>query len=234
MNILFDHQTFSLQTYGGISRYFRELIDGINQVPDYQADLSVMWSDNPYAQRPAPLPNFSFRGRGTFFYTSNQLYSRYRIRKNKFDVFHATYYDPYFLKDLTNRPFVITLHDMTHERLGHRFSELIIDRFTAGKHALARKAQAVIAVSQYTKQDAIDLLGLDPSKIHVVYHASSLKPIHITDTLCVDSYLLYVGNRGHYKNFKGLLMAITKLPKSLKLRVVCAGGGEFTMEEHTE
>ena len=50
MNILYDHQTFSLQNYGGISRYFSELISGINHTTRHHALLSVKYTNNTHAQ----------------------------------------------------------------------------------------------------------------------------------------------------------------------------------------
>jgi len=35
--------------------------------------------------------------------------------KNSFDIFHPTYYDPYFLNYLKGKPFVLTIYDMIHE-----------------------------------------------------------------------------------------------------------------------
>ena len=50
MNILFDHQTFSIQSYGGISRYFYELIKNFDNQNDISIDTSLILSDNTYIQ----------------------------------------------------------------------------------------------------------------------------------------------------------------------------------------
>lgn len=234
MKVQFDHQTFSLQKYGGISRYFKELIDGINEKPGIQASLALTLSDNVYVRQSAPFTKWTFRGRGSLLYKLNQIYSQRILCEGDFDVFHPTYYDPYFLKKLGNKPFVMTLHDMTHERLSQRFDDLIIDRFTAGKHELSKCAHAIIAVSEFTKRDAVDLLGISPNIIHVVPHGSSFTLTDIAEQYYNQPYLLFVGNRGHYKNFRGLLTAFSELDKSYDLLLVCAGGGPFSNEElHT-
>ncbi|MBO0937941.1 glycosyltransferase family 4 protein [Fibrella sp. HMF5335] len=232
MKILFDHQTFSIQSYGGISRYFDRLINGINATGCNQASLAIRWSDNNYIDKPLPLLSAKFKGRGRLLYIANQRYSRQIIRRGNFDLLHATYYDPYFLKEIDHRPFVITIHDMIHERLHSQFAELQLDHYIEGKHILAQKAAAIITVSEYTKHDIITLLGVDAARVHVIHHASSLPTLH-NKTLAPshEPYLLFVGSRGHYRNFGGLLVAISLLKNHSNLNLICAGGGAFTDRE---
>lgn len=234
MTILFDHQTFSIQSYGGISRYFAQLCLGINATAGNQTVLGVRWSDNVYLNTPPPFSKRQFIGRGRLLYAINQQYSHTLIRQGRFDLLHTTYYDPAFLGTLGNRPFVMTIHDMIHERLHAQFQELRPDRFVEGKRRLAEKASAIIAVSEYTRQDIIALLNVDPARVHVVHHASSL-PAQSSKALPQPdrSYLLFVGNRGQYKNFDSLLQALALLIDLSPLRLVCAGGGVFSAEEQS-
>lgn len=234
MKILFDHQIYSLQNYGGISRYFTELIAGINELTHHRAELAVPLSDNVYLPDCTQLPGGQFRGRGTLTYQLNGLYDCYQIWRGGFDLFHATYYDPYFLKLFPQQPFVMTLHDMTHERLHRQFPELRPDRFYMGKHEMARRASRIIVVSDNTKRDVVDLLNIDPDRITVIPLASTLTPnlpANKQNVKQVEPYLLFVGNRGHYKNFITLLRAVTKLLPTHQLQLVCAGGGVFSPEE---
>ena len=46
MRILYDHQIFSIQKYGGISKYFCELMK--NLPPETEYNLSLFFSDNQY------------------------------------------------------------------------------------------------------------------------------------------------------------------------------------------
>ena len=63
MNILYDHQTFSMQNYGGISRYFVELMKNMPQ--SYHCYNSVLFTENYY------FINEDFPNKGIFFDTSN-------------------------------------------------------------------------------------------------------------------------------------------------------------------
>ena len=41
MKILYDHQIFTAQKYGGISRYYCELYSHISQVPDIKPKIKI-------------------------------------------------------------------------------------------------------------------------------------------------------------------------------------------------
>jgi glycosyltransferase involved in cell wall biosynthesis len=67
-------------------------------------------------------------------------------------------------------PLVVTVHDVAVLRFPHLF------RLWHGTYArtvlprVARRARQVIAVSQATKQDVVDLLGVPDDRVTVVYH----------------------------------------------------------------
>jgi glycosyltransferase involved in cell wall biosynthesis len=86
------------------------------------------------------------------------------------DLFHAT---DHLLPRLTRIKSVFTLHDLvfrfyphTHKTLNRWFLTLMMPRFLAA-------ADAVIAVSESTKKDAIQAYGLDEAKITVIYEGVS-------------------------------------------------------------
>jgi len=236
MNVLYDHQTFSLQTYGGISRYHTELITGISKTAEHQAQVSLLLTNNVHLPESglnvrSLLPAYNIRGRGKSMYYLNQAYSALKLWKAPYDVFHATYYDPYFLAFL-KKPFVITFHDMIYEKLSDQYKELADDKsIIDNKKRLAEQATYIITVSEHTKRDVIDLLGVKPDKIRVIYHGSSLPIAEGDSDGNTRPYLLYVGNRTMYKNFYGFLNAIYPLLKRYSIRLMCAGGGAFTKVE---
>lgn len=61
MKILYDHQVFTNQVYGGISRYFYELMNHFSQNKDVKFDISLKYSNNHY------LENVNFTNHKTFF-----------------------------------------------------------------------------------------------------------------------------------------------------------------------
>ncbi|MCK8492300.1 glycosyltransferase family 4 protein [Spirosoma sp. RP8] len=242
MKIFFDHQTFSLQDYGGISRYFVELIDGINQTSTNEAYLSLLFTDNVYisekqGKKRSLIKESDFYRKKSIQYRLNKIYCYYELARTKFDVFHATYYDPYFTDVIKDKPFVVTFLDMIHERLANKFVDLSGDnKITKRKRNIAEKASAIIAISESTKNDIVELFDINPNKISVIHLGSSLK-LDSLDNIDHEmpyhkDFLLFVGNRGHYKNFIWFLKAVTPVLIKYKLKLICAGGGPFSLQEN--
>lgn len=237
MKILFDHQTFSLLSYGGIPRYYAELISGINHNTNNVAYLPLLVSNNIHlneiGMQTIPFfPKIRMPKKLQTIYFLNKLYTLSKLQQKSYDIFHATYYDPYFLPYLKGRPFVVTFLDMIHEKFGSQFSELAYDgNITKQKRIMANRADRIIAISESTKRDIVNLLEVDPAKIDVIYLGSSLLPEPLKLAKLQPPYLLFVGNRNMYKNFMGLLKAIHPLLKQYKIKLLCAGGGAFTRTE---
>ncbi|WP_373032042.1 glycosyltransferase family 4 protein [Sulfurovum sp.] len=236
MKILYDHQIFTLQKYGGISRYFYELMKKFKTMNGVSFKTALYVSNNYYIEdkhlikHVRFLPNTEFKGKKKLMSLINKPKTLFELKRQNYDIFHVTYYDPYFLDYIGSKPFVLTVHDMIHEKFQEMgpSEENIIDY----KSLLVKKASKIIAVSESTKKDLIEYFGTDASKIEVVYHGSSMLPkrgIHI-DT--PTKYILFVGLRGGYKNFNRFIRSIsTLLLDDRELSVVCVGGGRFNLDE---
>ncbi|AJI47693.1 glycosyltransferase family 4 protein [Francisella philomiragia] len=240
MKILYDHQIFTEQKYGGISRYFYELIREFHQQKNIDFDVSLFLSNNyyisdkEYADYINFLPNTKFKGKWRIYNTFNKIKTINLLKKNEFDVFHPTYYDPYFLKYIGNKPYVLTIHDMIHEKFSDMFS--LNDTVRRNKKLLVEKAIKIIAISENTKKDLIDLLKVDENKIEVIYHGNSLafnKDISESSNMYIpEKYILFVGERRIYKNFDFFIESVTPiLTKNKDLFIVCAGGLEFNKKD---
>jgi glycosyltransferase involved in cell wall biosynthesis len=107
------------------------------------------------------------------------------------------------------------------------------------KKILAENATKIIAISEHTKADIIKFLDIDPERIQVIYLASSFNPKKISRPFGQNTmhsppekYLLFLGNRILYKNFRFLIEALVPVfKKNSNLHLVCAGGGQFTQSE---
>jgi len=238
MKILYDHQIFTSQKYGGISRYFYELVREFDDTQEVTCEISLLVSNNHYISDKKfinyidLLPNKQFRGKHRIFNLFNKPYSILKLKEQNFDVFHPTYYDPYFLKYLGDKPFVLTVYDMIHEKFSDMF--LTTDKTSEQKRLLVEKATKIIAISQSTKNDLMELFGTDESKIEVVYLGNSMfpKPNITLSFEMPKKYLLFVGSRGGYKNFERFIKGVASIVNQNKeLFVVCAGGGKFSSGE---
>jgi glycosyltransferase involved in cell wall biosynthesis len=238
MRIVFDHQIFSLQEYGGISRYFQELGKKLAVRPGVDLEIRAPLYLNRHIKEGGiktrgffvpKLPKIT-----KFAYKVDSMLVKRSLHQNPPDIVHETYYsENAFASDNSN--IVLTVYDMIHERLPQYFSK---DNPTVlAKLAAVKRADHIICISESTQKDLIELCGVDPKKTSVTYLANSLRaPQSLSKSkskkLCDTPYLLYVGPRGGYKNFLRLLQAYglsARLRKDFKL--VCFGGEAPTKEE---
>lgn len=240
LKLLYDHQCFSYQNYGGVSRYFVELIKHINSLNLAQTELSIKYSNNQHlseikiSEFKNLFPRHKFKGKTFLLNILNKRSSKRKLLQRNFDVFHPTYYDTYFLNNLSGKPFVLTVHDMIHELFPEAISKW--DKTSEHKKILIKEAKKIICVSNNTKNDLIKLLNADERKISVIYHANSLnykKSPELERRLNLPGkFLLYVGSRKYYKNFIFMITAIADLIRREKdLYFICAGGAGFSKEE---
>jgi len=201
--------------------------------------LSLKYSNNYYLKELNHLPyktlfeNYSFKGKYRLLNILNKKVSKEYISKGDYDIFHPTYYDPYFLDFLNEKPFVLTIHDMIHEIFPEIFP--LKDKISERKKLLTQRASKIIAVSENTKRDIMRILGIDEGKIEVIYHANSLKISKDVKTINIkipEKYILFIGSRRGYKNFDLFIDAVSPLiNEDNELNIVCAGGGDFNKIE---
>ena len=251
MKILYDFQIFR-QRVGGVSRYFYELIKHFRDDPGLKWELPVRYSNNEYLRnlkQPNSRTGNTFgRGKWQLRHLRNRLLhgkSRRwankelaieRIQSGEYDIFHPTCHDDYFLKFLPkNKPFVLTVYDMIHEIYPECFP--FTDPTSNRKKILAQKASRIIAISETTKRDLVNIFGIPEDKVTVIYLGNSLDAdVKLTDSNFIKDlsaqYLLFVGAREKYKNFYFFLRAVSALLlANPELQVVCAGS-IFTAEEN--
>jgi len=141
-------------------------------------------------------------------------------------LFHAT---DHLLPRLTQVKSVFTLHDLIfrfypemHKPLNRWFLTLMIPRFL-------QAADAVIAISESTKRDAVKTYGLDEAKIKVIYEGVNsrfrTRPRDVISAVrhqygLPERYILSVGTIEPRKNLTSLLEAY---------RALRDGGSEFKL-----
>ncbi len=238
LRVLYDHQIFCLQQYGGISRYFYELANHVDGFAGWDAEIFAPFHVNGYLAahegvhpKGLSIPRSFGIGRlGAWGMDTCLAYLKLRPRRDV-NILHETYYTMAdYCPAAASR--VITIHDMIYEKFPDQFPRR--DKIRQMKaHAVAR-ADHVICVSESTRRDLVTILGVAERKTSVVYHGySCVVNGHIMPAaLLKKPYLLFVGQRGGYKNFETLIQAYShslRLRKELSL--VCFGGGPFSNAE---
>lgn len=236
MTIRYDYQIFCEQPYGGISRYFYELIYRLQQKPGIHIQLDILSADNIFLEQLKGKNYWNelqFKGKKDLNRLLSNAYDSFAARMQPFDVFHPTYYSKSSLNRTAGKPMVITIHDMIDERFHQgldAYQNIIALR---AKHI--HQADKIIAVSENTKNDLIELCKVDPNKIETIYHGNSFN-VNIArfsmPKLIEQPYLLYTGKRYAYKNFERFLDSLAPIMKENNhLWLVCAGGGAFKKAE---
>ena len=224
-HVLYDHQAFEMQRFGGISRYFCEIISRLN----IGYNIGIRYCINYYLttwnihNKIIPLPRFLYKNKERYFRKRNKRFMQKKLKRDSNYVFHPTYYDPYFLDYIGIHPYVVTVHDMIHELFYDWFPEAA--EVTAQKKRIITNANRIIAISENTKKDIVKLLHVNPDKIDVIYHSTSMKPFFGKKSMDLpEKYLLYVGERYRYKNFERFVKVFAKLQKEdADLFLICTG-----------
>lgn len=243
MKIAYDSQIFCAQTYGGVSRYFCEIAARLAQKPGVEVAITAPMHTNAYLKYVPKGIVSGFRAPKTDHYKSiyprlaarglGLLMGDWMLRAMKPDIVHETYFSPFRLGPQRVRR-VLTIYDMIHERFASSFPHS--DKTARYKAQAAERADHVICISESTRRDAIEILGLPPDKTSVIYLGFDLMneagaTANEGVPLPGKSFLLYVGNRGGYKNFSRLLEAYGTSPQLKEYQLICFGGGAFIPDE---
>ena len=249
MRVLYDSSCFA-QEYGGVSRYYCEMIKRLPN--DIAAIIPLKSTINRYLQQaPFEMPKMRYsvhdfvRGclGGRYIPGVSHIYGllstvfpqifpsgekengrelKAAVNFGNYDVYHVTgpnYYNPLWCQ--VRKPIVVTVHDLI-------FDKLVRDkRVIRGRRKLLAAAKAVIAVSEYTKNELVGYYGINEDKVHVVYHGPTFTKMKPEPD---RGYILYVGRRAGYKNWNWFAKAVAPLIRESGLRLVCTGS-EFTDDE---
>lgn len=225
----------------GIGRYIENLILNLNQFETNDKYILLVQDSKNF---PLKLnqnfelvdANFSWHGLEEQFGFLNLLNSL------DLDLFHSPHPNmPYFY----NKPFVITIHDLTmlHEKTG-RASTYIYPiyflKWLVFKLMLSwavRKAKSIITVSEFVKKQIINEFKVPESKVAVIYNGVS-DSIHkvdeegalekVKEKLNISKpFLFYLGNAYPHKNLENLIIAFELLNKENLLQLVLAGKEDY-------
>ena len=134
---------------------------------------------------------------------------------------------------------IVTFHDLSFEKYPQFYSsQKNFWHFSMNPPKQAAEADKIIAVSESTKEDLIELYGIEPEKIKVIYSGLSSKTTRIVfpqEKIYVrkkyglpENYILYLGTLEPRKNIISLLKAFEKSKmagalKNSNFKLVIAG-----------
>jgi glycosyltransferase involved in cell wall biosynthesis len=243
LKILYDHQVFAAQKYGGVSRLFYELLQNLGQ----KKEIRIYLFHGLYINR-FPVKNIKSK---TGFYFGHKIVSLPHIPVllkpiNKIlfnvlagkpvDIYHPTGYSS-IVSNWKKSPVVLTVYDMIPELFPRDFPD--IKSRLKNKQKSIERADKIITISETTKQDLLHFYKVDETKVSVVYPGVPVEPTGVTGKQFdlykhEKPYLLYVGTRKQgYKNFDNLLLAYA-ISKKIhdEFDLICFGGPAFSGGEH--
>lgn len=225
MKILFDYQAF-IQRYGGVPKYFVEML---KYFPKESFVLSVPFSDNQFLMESGLASPWhiafdrGFKGKYRLYSQLGQIYSSYKICQGRYDIYHPTLYRIYGTKFLPKgKRLVVTIHDLNYSKIPNLYPNPI--EYLPQKE-IAIRADHIIAISQNTKKDLIEQWNIPENKITTIYHGISDKLMNLSENrLHSRRYILYVGYRAPYKNWRNCLIAYSRIAQKYSdVDLICTG-----------
>lgn len=230
--VLFSHDIFGIQRYGGVSRYVVQLHTSLSaagvdsrvfgglHVNQYLNDSQAVTGRR--ITRPAPPFRHIVR-------LLNAAAEAQLVRSWKPAAYHVTYYTR--RRPRLGVPVVVTVYDMIHELFPEQFPPE--DDTSEHKRWWVEVASLVFVPSEQTRSDLVHLWPSCASKVVVV--RPGVMPMETApDDIAhpYGDYLLFVGDRRTpYKNFSRLVAAVARSEHGRHCQLVCFGGGEFSEDE---
>lgn len=192
----------------GIGTYIQNIINsGVYDIAIGNADLI-----HKYAPQ-IDVVNYSEK---LYSPKNHFMFPEKELKKLGVNVVHFPHYDiPYFYSG----EYVVTIHDLIHlkfpEFLPNRLAKLYA--YILCKRA-CKKAKVVFTVSENSKKDMVEMLGVNPDKVHITYNAvderfkkKEKKEVeYLYDKYSIPrnkKIILYVGNLKPHKNLERLIEA---------------------------
>ncbi len=236
MKVLFDHQIFLLQKYGGISRYIVRLNEHLNNFGVNSKIYSPI-SINSHIGFNNNIEINHFKFKKIYKYCTklfnyyNGSFTNFYINDFKPDIIHQTYYKKnYKLKK--KKPIILTVYDLIHEKFYEKYNLKANNNWKLNS---IKEADHIICISQNTQKDLLNYYNVSKDKTSVIYLASDIKSDLKKNNKKIkanEKFILYVGNRKRYKNFYNFVKAFSN-SKILKkeYKIICCGSSNFDYEE---
>ncbi len=225
----------------GTSRYTSGLYQGLREAG---MDVCLTFPDPP------PVPAPVVRGLRRLGMNLRAFFASYPLRAHldDADVYHITTQTMATLLWFRKfpAPVVVTVLDIIPYLVRddpelNTFRHLIDYLFYRLALAGLRRADALIAISEYTKRTLVETLGLPPERIHVVYPAvdhERFRPMDVPEGFRMKyelskewRYILYVGSDDPRKNLCTLLRAFALVKQQVSnVKLLKVGVPHFVQE----
>jgi len=200
----------------GIGTYLRNLLENLATIENENA-FKVICRGGQILHG-LPTDRFRIALAKSPIYSLSEQWEIARLARHA-PVLHSPHYNAPLLY---RGKLVVTIHDLVH-MTDPTFKRTPAARFYARPmfNLVARRADCIIANSEFTKQQIVEHLGISPSKVVVAYlgvsdHFSPLDREQATRRVSTllglkRPYILFVGNLKPHKNVKTLIHAFAQI-----------------------
>ena len=242
MRVLIDASPLIGGKLGGVGYYCHHLLQAMGRLgTDVQASTFYKRS----SKKKIHMPHYEGVDEQTTWYPYHNLWNVVGFRfpyllpldylVNDADLFHGTDSRGLPCKKIKQ---VVTFHDLAHLRLPDTVSRKDLQMHGLQTPYFCQNSDRIIAVSQSTKNDLVELIGVSPDKIDVIPLAAEASYRLFTqeekDSILMnvmkkyklpDKYVLFLGSLHPRKNIPMMLetFALTKQRFSLPHHFVLAG-----------
>ncbi|GAB3006002.1 glycosyltransferase family 1 protein [Niabella terrae] len=163
------------------------------------------------------------------------------LQQQQIDLYHGTSHEIPVGLPASGIPSVVTIHDLFAELHPEDFKALDVRIYRTKTRYACRNANRIMAISETTKADIIDLYGIQPEKIAVAYQSCDPRfqlPASEASRQAIrtryglpEQFFLYVGSIIERKNLLNLCKALGELGSALPLPLVVIGKGRSYKEK---
>ena len=231
----------AFQNNTGLGNYSRMMVCGLAQEhQDLRAFLYSPDMSGEYKQYFTGYANISTRQPTGIDRHVPNIWRRFgvtfHLKEDKVKIFHGLSHElPHGIPRSIKR--VVTIHDLIVWRYPQFYS--VVDRAihrSKIRHS-CKIADVVVAVSEQTKRDLVELLHVPEDKIKVVYQSCDpifWKPVSESDKQYVreeyhlpEKYIICVGSIEERKNQIAVVKALAELPDDVHLVIVGKNHGTY-------
>jgi glycosyltransferase involved in cell wall biosynthesis len=207
----------------GVSRYANRLLEALVRTCPDNEYAAFVGPDAPALPGAMALSTRAPTNRAPVRILWEQLVLPLQVPAARVDIIHGLVN---VIPFAVRRPSVVTIHDLAFLRHPERFRRGRAGYLRRAVPASARRAGAVIAVSESTRKDLVELTGVPEERVSVVYPAAGALFARLPEPrvarfrderLGGRPYILYVGTLEPRKNVDILIRAFAAVRRALDL-----------------
>ena len=237
MNIGFDAKR-AFHNGTGLGHYSRTLLHSLSAYyPEHQYYLFNPTASNSFSVKGSNLHEVLPQGflNKTFSSAWRSSWVKKDLQRLKIDIYHGLSHEIPVGITKTGIKSVVTIHDLVHERYPEQYNTIDVKIYSKKFRYACAHADKIIAISEQTKRDIIELYKTPEEKITVCYqscHPSFAKEVSREEKERIkklyklpEQYFLCVGSIIERKNLLNICKAMFLLRNELNIPLVVIGEG---------